>query len=214
MTAALIGLAAAAGAFPWVFRARWGNFWARMSLVAGSLGLLAAWTGGSVERKDSEVRLGIFDLVTGLASAALLYGVFQAGDRLTRLILPTGSSDIARIYRLRRIAPRWVIGTLLVGIIAPSEELFWRGLLQRSLMRRLGTTRGTVAATLCYAGVHLGAGNVTLAGAAAVAGAVWSAQYALQRRLPALILSHVIWDVWIFLVAPTPGGRSREAESE
>lgn len=185
-----------------------------MSLVAGSLGLLAAWTGGSAEREDTGGRLGLIDVVTGLSSAAFLYGIFQVGDRLTRLVLPNGSSDIARIYRLRRIAPRWVIGMLLVGIIAPSEELFWRGLLQRSLMRRLGTKRGTVAAALCYAGVHLGAGNVTLTGAAAVAGAIWSAQYALQRRLPALILSHVIWDVWIFLVAPTPGGRSREAESE
>lgn len=130
------------------------------------------------------------------------------GDRLTRRLLPFGGAEIAKIYRLRAIAPRWLIGLLLVAVIAPSEESFWRGLLQRALSRRLGVGRGAVVAALGYAGVHLAAGNLTLTGAAGVAGLVWSIQYALQRRLLPVIVSHVVWDVWIFLVAPTPGGKS------
>lgn len=209
MTRALLGLAAAAVGFPWVFRSRWGGFWTRMALVAGALGLFAAW--GRDEGRPA--RPSPVDTAVGLASAAGLYEVFQVGDRLARAVRPAGSTEIARIYQLRSAAPRWVIALLLAGIIAPSEELFWRGLVQRQLMDRFGTWPGALIAAACYGGVHLGSGNLTLSAAATVAGAYWSAQYALRRRLPALVVSHVVWDLWIFLVAPTTGGRSKEPGS-
>jgi hypothetical protein len=40
-------------------------------------------------------------------------------------------------------------------------------------------------------------------GAAGAAGAFWSALRAAGMPMPALIASHVAWDLWIFLVAPT-----------
>src|SRR5438552_3182578 len=40
-------------------------------------------------------------------------------------------------------------------------------------------------------------------GAAGVAGAHWCALYAAGVPLGALVVSHVAWDVWIFLVQPT-----------
>jgi len=129
--------------------------------------------------------------------------VFQVGDRLARQILPRGAEEIDQIYALRRRAPGWLIAMLLGGIIAPCEELFWRGLLQDSLSRRFGRVRGVALALACYAGVHLGSGNLALTGAAATAGAFWGVQYALQKRLPSVIVSHIIWDCWIFLIAPT-----------
>ena len=46
-------------------------------------------------------------------------------------------------------------------------------------------------------------GNATLVGAATVAGGVWSALAALGVPMPALIVSHIVWDIWIFLVQPT-----------
>jgi hypothetical protein len=46
-------------------------------------------------------------------------------------------------------------------------------------------------------------GNATLVGAATVAGGVWSALAALGVPMPALVVSHVVWDIWIFLVQPT-----------
>jgi membrane protease YdiL (CAAX protease family) len=45
--------------------------------------------------------------------------------------------------------------------------------------------------------------NLTLTGAAGVAGLFWSLLYAREQRLPGLIISHVTWDIWIFLIAPT-----------
>ena len=46
-------------------------------------------------------------------------------------------------------------------------------------------------------------GNPTLIGAAGVAGAYWSALAAAGVSMPALIVSHIVWDIWIFLIAPT-----------
>ena len=46
-------------------------------------------------------------------------------------------------------------------------------------------------------------GNFTLFGAAGIAGAHWCLLYAAGAPLGALVVSHVTWDVWIFLVQPT-----------
>jgi membrane protease YdiL (CAAX protease family) len=146
----------------------------------------------------------------GLLSAAGLYGVFQVGDRMSRRIMPAGDEEIARIYELRTLAPRPLIAALLAAIIGPSEELFWRGLVQEAFVRRFGTLRGTVAGAAAYGATHLVTGNLTLTGAATVAGGYWGAEYALQRRLGPLLVSHMLWDVWIFLIAPTPGGSGEQ----
>ena len=81
--------------------------------------------------------------------------------------------------------------------------MFWRGLVQAALMRRFGRWRGSALATAAYGGVHVTSGNFTLLGAATTAGAHWCLLYALGAPLGALVVSHVAWDIWIFLVQPT-----------
>jgi membrane protease YdiL (CAAX protease family) len=195
----LVGLALAAVAFTWVFRSRQGTFWTRMPVAAGALGLYALVARPDLRRTTPS----LVDVLTAIASAAGLYAIFQLGDRLARRIMPRGTEEIDRIYQLRGEGSGWLIAMLLAGVIAPCEELFWRGLLQNELAGRFGRFRGAALAALAYGAVHLGSGNLTLTGAAATAGAFWGLQYAVQRRLPAVIVSHVIWDIWIFLIAPT-----------
>jgi membrane protease YdiL (CAAX protease family) len=177
-----------------------------MPLVAGFLGMLALVSRPSLRREKAT----FLDVVTGAASAIGLYVIFQSGDRFARRFMPRGEAEIAGIYALRDAAPRWLIAVLLAGIIAPCEELFWRGLIQARFAERFGRIRGAALASLCYGLVHLGSRNLTLTGAAVTAGAYWGLQFAFQRRLPALIVSHTLWDIWIFLVAPTSAGRDGE----
>lgn len=199
MKTTTFGLAGAATLIPWVFRSRRSTFWTRLPVVVGGLGLLAL-----LADRPRRVELPtVGDVLSGVGTAAGLYVAFQAGDRLARAILPSGEADIAEIYRLRAEAPTWRIALLLIAIIAPAEELFWRGFVQNRFMRRFGGPRGTIAAAATYGIVHLGSGNLTLAAAASVAGAGWGAQYLIQRRLSSLIISHALWDLWIFLIAPT-----------
>lgn len=170
-----------------------------MTVGVGSLGLYALASERAVRRERPRLR----DLITGLGSAAALYGIFRVGDRMARQIMPAGAEDINAIYQLRTAAPRPLIATVLALVIGPGEELFWRGLVQRNLQRRYGTVAGWLMAASAYGAVHLVSENLTLTGAAGTAGLFWGALYAREQRLPPLIISHVAWDIWIFLVAPT-----------
>ncbi len=170
-----------------------------MTLGVGGLGAYAL----AVEPALRSERPRLRDFARGLGSAAGLYAIFQVGDRMARIIMPAGDREIAGIYELRSAAPRAAIATTLGLVIGPGEELFWRGLVQRGLMRRYGRVRGTLIASSIYGGIHLVSANLTLTGAAATAGLYWGALFAREQRLAPLIISHVSWDIWIFLVAPT-----------
>jgi hypothetical protein len=141
--------------------------------------------------------------VLGLVSAAALHATFQAGDRFARRYVPSGERDIADIYALRELRPRGEIAARLATIIGPAEELFWRGYVQAGLTATFGRWPGAALAALAYGGVHLVTGNFTLFGAAGIAGAHWCLLYAAGVPLGALVVSHVTWDIWIFLVQPT-----------
>jgi membrane protease YdiL (CAAX protease family) len=173
-----------------------------MTLTGLSLGSFALLTSGESRR----VRIGPREVALGLASAGVQYLTFQVGDRMARRIMPAGEREIADIYELRSLRPRAEIGARLALIIGPAEEIFWRGALQAGFMRWLGRWPGTAAATASYGGVHLVTGNLTLTGAATVGGAHWALLYAAGMPLGALIVSHALWDVWIFLLQPTDAG--------
>jgi membrane protease YdiL (CAAX protease family) len=198
---ALAGIVVATPIWAFVFRSKRANFWVRMTAGAGALGSYALWARPE-QRKELPT---LKDTMLGVASASGLYAIFQIGDRVARRIMPSGTEEIASVYELRGKAPTPLITVLLVSVIAPSEELFWRGMVQRAFMDKFGPVRGTLAASAAYGGIHLVTGNLTLTGAAATAGLYWGTEYALQPRLGPLLASHILWDVWIFLVAPTPG---------
>lgn len=196
---AAVGLAAAQVAFAATFRGPRRAFWERMTVTGMALGGYALAASPAARR----IKIGPKEVALGLGSAAALYGTFWIGDRVARRIVPTGEKDIADIYALRELRPKSEIALRLLTVVAPAEEIFWRGLVQSAFMGRYGRWRGTALATGVYGGVHVVTGNFTLTGAATVAGAHWGALYALRVPLGALIVSHAAWDIWIFLLQPT-----------
>jgi uncharacterized protein len=197
--AAIVGLVAAQLAFAATFRGPRDRFWRRMTLTGLTLGSLALAT----SRPARQARIGPREVTLGLASAATLYATFRVGDTFARRFVPGGDAQIQDIYTLRTLQPRSEIATRLAVVIGPAEELFWRGLVQEALMARYGRWSGAALAALAYGGVHVVTGNFTLFGAAGIAGAHWCTLYAAGVPLGALVVSHVTWDIWIFLVQPT-----------
>jgi membrane protease YdiL (CAAX protease family) len=193
------GLGAAVAAFTATFRGPRERFWQRMTLTGLGLGGYALLASAPARR----TRIGPRDVGLGLGSAGALYLTFKVGDGFARRFVPAGDDQIRDIYALRTLRPRQEIALRLATIIGPAEELFWRGLVQEALMRRFGRWPGAALAAGSYGGVHLVTGNFTLFGAAGIAGAHWCALYAAGVPLGALVVSHVTWDVWIFLVQPT-----------
>jgi membrane protease YdiL (CAAX protease family) len=194
-----VGLIAAQAGFAATFRGPRDRFWHRMTLTGLSLGSLALLT----SRPARRMRIGRKEVGLGLASAATLYATFKVGDAFARRYVPSGDAEIREIYALRTIRPKPEVAARLATIIGPAEELFWRGLVQEALMARYGRWTGAALAAAAYGGVHVVTGNFTLFGAAGIAGAHWCALYAAGVPLGALVVSHVTWDIWIFLVQPT-----------
>jgi hypothetical protein len=195
-----IGVAAAFGLFALTFRGQRARFWERMTLTGFVLGTMAL----ANERELRRMRFRWLDLVQGLGSAAILYNIFTLGDQIARRVMPRGSKEIKDIYALRTIGPPEEIAARLAAVIGPAEELFWRGFVQRRA--------GGLAAAAAYGGVHVVTGNATLIGAAAIAGIYWGLLRALGMSMPALITSHIAWDIWIFLLAPTEGAKEDPEE--
>ena len=192
-------LAAACVAFAFTFRGPEERFWQRMTATGACLGSLALVADADLRRTRIRPR----DVAIGAAAAAGLYAVFRVGDRLARRVMPRGGDEIDRVYALRSLRPTPELLARLALVIGPAEELFWRGLVQRGMVRRLGRWPGAAATAGAYGAAHVVTGNLTLTGAAATAGAYWSALAAAGMPVGALIASHVLWDVWIFLVQPT-----------
>ena len=172
-----------------------------MTLTGFVLGNMALANDGELRRMKPRGR----DAVLGVLSASFLYVIFQIGDRLARAAMPRGDREIKEIYALRRLEPPETIAARLGAVIGPAEELFWRGLVQRRI--------GGVGAAAAYGGAHLVTGNTTLVGAATVAGIYWGILRALGMSMPALITSHIAWDIWIFLLAPTEGAEEETTDT-
>jgi len=154
----------------------------------------------------------------GLAIAYGAFGLTFRGpktrfwQRMTNTGALLGTLAIAGDASLQRPQlRRRDVALRLAAVVGPAEELFWRGLVQRTAVRRLGLVPGVALSAGAYGGAHLVTGNPALIGAATVAGIYWSIWAALGAPMAALITSHVVWDIWIFLLAPTQPVTDRSA---
>jgi len=146
-------------------------------------------------------KLNLRMIVYGVVSGLLLYGFFYFGFQV---IKSTSSlaQGVSSVYGLRLSKPAYVIASLLCFPIAPGEEIYWRGLVQRRLTERIGPRVGVVMAAAAYALVHLPTLNPTLILTAFIGGLVWGELYQLTDSLIPGIISHALWDVLIFVILP------------
>jgi len=141
-------------------------------------------------------------VLAGVGSAAVLYAVFFAGNHLARALFDFAGSDIGRVYGFKEGAAVVRVGLLIGFLIGPAEELFWRGFLQRRLEARHGPLAGTVVAAVVYAAIHIASLNFMLVAAALVCGLFWGALYSRFRSMTLNVVSHVLWDLAVFLWFP------------
>ena len=175
------------------------NFWVLMTVGVGGLGALAVEIRGPFPLKEGA---RWHDLLLGAAASALLYALFATGRMVAGHVVPFAASQIGAVYAIRTQAPLWAIALALVLVIAPGEELFWRGLVQWGLIQRLGVRRGWIGAALLYGLVHVAAANTILVIAATVAGAFWGWLYLRLGRIVPVAVSHILWDLAVFLLFP------------
>lgn len=183
---------------PWT--APYVNFWWMMAGSASLLTLLASLFAPGWWR---QLRFTPSNIMLGILIAVALWGVFWLGDKLSQLMFDFARPQVDTIYGMKEGESPWLLTALLLLLIGPAEEIFWRGYVQRSLSQHWNPNVGFVVTTLVYTVVHVGSLNFMLVMAAFVAGAVWGLLYRLYpNRLTALIISHALWDVAVFVWFP------------
>ena len=183
---------------PWT--APYVNFWWMMAGSASLLTLLATLFAPGWWR---QLRFTPSNIMFGILIAVVLWGVFWLGDKLSQQMFDFARPQVDTIYGMKDGESPWLLTALLLLLIGPAEEIFWRGYVQRSLSQYWNPNVGFVVTTLVYTVVHAGSLNFMLVMAAFVAGAVWGLLYRMYpNRLTALIISHALWDVAVFVWFP------------
>lgn len=176
------------------------NFWYTMTTSAVVLTTLGTL---SCRECVTTLRFAPGQIVAGVAIAAVLWGVFWVGDKVSQLMFSFARPEVDMIYGMKTGTDPVVVGLLLLLIIGPAEEFFWRGFVQRSLSARWGADAAFAVTLVLYTVIHVWAFNVMLLLAALVVGGCWGLLYRLRpQALPALIVSHAVWDVCAFVLFP------------
>lgn len=175
------------------------NFWIEMAL---SILLLAAVALFSEKSLISFRNIKLRNILIGISSAIILYFVFYAGNIISGYLFPFKDAQISSVYSNRAQGSSLLIGVLLLFIIGPGEEIYWRGFIQKNLTKKFGENKGYIFATLLYAGVHIITFNFMLVLAALVCGIYWGWIYKKEKSLVPIIISHAIWDFTVFVLFP------------
>ena len=176
------------------------DFWTMMTL-SGCILLVLAIT---IDRSWlADIKVSWSGLLLGIALALALWGVFWVGDKVATWMFPFARPQVDTIYSMKESQSEWIIGLLLLFVIGPAEEIFWRGFVQRGIGVRSTANDAFVATLLIYGLIHVWKFNFMLVIAALVCGLVWGLAYRLwPKQLFALIVSHAVWDTLVFVVWP------------
>lgn len=144
------------------------------------------------------------DYIYGFFYACILYVIFYLGNEISSII-PLQKQQIDLIYQNKNGISETLITFLLILIIAPGEELFWRNFIQRRLSNKYGYSYGYIISTAMYISVHAVTLNLMLTLAATACSLFWGAMYLKNKRITQTVVCHIIWDVAIFIIFPLPG---------
>lgn len=152
-------------------------------------------------RGDISLIPSINSLLLGVVSGSLLYLIFLLTYIVIKLLDLPFLSQVKGLYTIVGPSEIWHY-LLLVLIIVPGEEIFWRGYIQDAISKWKNGTAGVMIAACLYAFAHIWSGNIMLVAAAFTAGIVWGALFEWKRSLVLIIISHLVFDIWLLVVMP------------
>ena len=128
------------------------DFWTMMTasgciLLALSLCLDRSWM--------NDIKVSWSGLLLGIVLALALWGIFWVGDKVATWMFPFARPQVDTIYSMKDSQSEWVIGLLLLFIIGPAEEIFWRGFVQRGISVRSTANVAFIVTLLIYGLVHI-----------------------------------------------------------
>lgn len=143
-------------------------------------------------------------LLYGLGYGTLIYAIVAVGYHLIRLS-PFNIQNSINGF-LDNFAPTsiWHF-LLLMFIIVPGEEIFWRGYIQQKLKKYFPGSGAVLASSALFALAIGISGFIPGIFAAAIAGIVLGFLYEWKKSMPLLIVTHLVMIVLLFLIRPLSG---------
>ena len=182
------------------------NFWWAMTASACiliALSTLAQRRDGGSSVLSQFTIFNFKEVFLGIGIAVVLWFVFFVGDKVSQWMFDFARPQVNLIYDMKTGNQPWLIALLLLFIIGPAEEIFWRGYIQRQLSQRWSPNVSFLVTTAIYTAVHLPSGNFMLVMAAMVCSVAWGGLYRLMpQHFPAIVLSHALWDAAAFVWFP------------
>jgi uncharacterized protein len=167
-----------------------GLVWLAVSVLAAPPGLQA------------RLRPTRFDLLLGLASGLAVYALSlgfvwaTCGGVTDALCAPIG--EVFQRFDTRAPLP----ALALFFVLAPAEELYWRGVLQPRLTARLGAAPTVIVATALAVLLALATSEPILALAIIPTYSLWGALTAWRNSLVPALVSHSVWTTLVAAIAP------------
>jgi membrane protease YdiL (CAAX protease family) len=184
------------------------SIWVAMGIALPALGIAA------VAVREPSLSPSVSGGVAVAAGAAAGVALYLATRLFVVAVRPwrTFQRHSVELYARQAGLPLVAAIVLAAAVMAPGEELFWRGLFQAKLSVGLdGRTAGAAAAWVAFAVANLPSRNLAIIAGAVVGGAVWSALSWWTGGALASMVCHALWTALMlgFPVVRVPvGGRA------
>lgn len=139
--------------------------------------------------------------VYGMLAAGLIYALLLAGYHLFRILSIGAADSTADFLSVYTPESLWHL-LLLMFIVVPGEELFWRGFVQQQLKQYMPAAAAIGIGAVLF-GLTLGLTGFwpgVFAGIAA--GIILGYLYEKKKSMPMLIIAHLMLLVLVFIIFP------------
>ncbi|PQD94994.1 CPBP family intramembrane metalloprotease [Pradoshia eiseniae] len=153
-----------------------------------------------VERPQNNFKLS-GTLMIGFLSGMLMYIITWAASKVLPAVHPPLQNQLEDLYILLSPTETWQYAMLILLII-PGEEIFWRGLIEKRLLTHIKTVQAVLLSTLLYSLPLIFSGNLLLVLAGIGGGLLWGTIYAWKRSLSMVIFSHLLFDLLLLAAFP------------
>jgi membrane protease YdiL (CAAX protease family) len=200
---AIVGPLAVAGTWLLIRSGRV-SLWIANGALMPVLGAASLLT-GVVEA--SRLRAGAgWAVFLGLTAGAGLYGA-TVGFMAVAGRWPPLARHTESLYENRRAISLPLALVVSALLVAPGEELLWRGVVLGALREALGSSLALVMSWVVYVAANAVSGSVPIVLGAVVGGVVWTALAAMTGGVVAAVACHLVWTGLMVAFPPVPKAR-------
>ncbi|MFK8793651.1 CPBP family intramembrane glutamic endopeptidase [Planococcus plakortidis] len=142
-------------------------------------------------------------LLYGTLFGTLIYAALALGYLIFDLLPLNVAGPVSAIQALFAPTSIWHY-LLLMFVIVPGEELFWRGYIQQQLKKYMKLPLAILSASLLFGFALAFSGFWPSIVAGVLAGITLGILYEWKRSMPLLIITHLVFLILLFIVMPLP----------